>query len=68
MSKKISKAKLFLIASLIGLTLGTSVEGYAAKSFLGLPSMEELENPNPDLASLVYSEDGVLLHKFFLKV
>ncbi len=67
MSKKISKAKLFLIASLIGLTLGTSVEGYAAKSFLGLPSMEELENPNPDLASLVYSEDGVLLHKFFLK-
>ncbi|MFZ4524711.1 MAG: penicillin-binding protein 1A [Chlorobium sp.] len=34
---------------------------------MGLPSLEELENPNPELASLVYSEDGVLLHKFFLK-
>lgn len=33
----------------------------------GLPSIEDLENPNPELASLVYSEDGVLLHKFFLK-
>lgn len=35
--------------------------------FKGLPSIEELENPKPELASLVYSEDGVLLHKFFLK-
>lgn len=35
--------------------------------FRGLPSLEELENPKPELASLVYSEDGVLLHKFFLK-
>lgn len=35
--------------------------------FKGIPSLEELENPKPELASLVYSEDGVLLHKFFLK-
>lgn len=35
--------------------------------FKGLPSVEELEHPRPELASLVYSEDGVLLHKFFLK-
>jgi penicillin-binding protein 1A len=35
--------------------------------FRGLPSVEELQNPKPELASLVYSEDGVLLHKFFLK-
>ena len=62
-----SKAQLFLFASLIALTLLTNEEGYAAKSFMGLPSLEELENPNPDQASLVYSEDGVLLHKFFLK-
>jgi len=66
-SKIFSKKQLLFIASLIALTLVTSVAGYAAKSFLGLPSIEELENPNPDLASLVYSEDGVLLHKFFLK-
>ena len=32
-----------------------------------LPSLEELENPNPELASLVYSSDGKLLHKYFLK-
>ena len=61
------QAQLFLCASLIALTLVTSADGYAAKTFMGLPSLEELENPNPDLASLVYSEDGVLLHKFFLK-
>lgn len=39
----------------------------AVPAVLGLPSIEELENPNPELASLVYSEDGELLHKFFLK-
>ncbi|WP_442956531.1 penicillin-binding protein 1A [Prosthecochloris sp. GSB1] len=32
-----------------------------------LPGIEELENPNPELASLVYSSDGKLLHKYFLK-
>ncbi len=32
-----------------------------------LPSLEELENPNPELASLVYSRDGKLLHKYFMK-
>jgi len=66
-SKIFPKTQLLLLASCIALTLVTSVDCYAAKSFLGLPSIEELENPNPDLASLVYSEDGVLLHKFFLK-
>jgi penicillin-binding protein 1A len=65
-SKLYSKAFFFLFAFLIAITL-TSSRVYAAGSFLGLPSIEELENPNPELASLVYSEDGVLLHKFFLK-
>lgn len=32
-----------------------------------LPGIEELENPNPELASLVYSRDGKLLHKYFMK-
>jgi len=40
---------------------------FGVSFFKGLPSLEELENPKPELASLVYSEDGVLLHKFFLK-
>jgi len=65
-SKIFSKGLLFLFASCVVITLTTS-EAPAAGKFLGLPSLEELENPNPELASLVYSEDGVLLHKFFLK-
>ncbi|KAK3582307.1 hypothetical protein CHS0354_023847 [Potamilus streckersoni] len=32
-----------------------------------LPSLEQLENPKPQLATEVYSADGVLLTKFFLK-
>lgn len=51
---------LILIIILLGAVFGFSV-------IRGLPSVEDLENPNPELASLVYSEDGVLLHKFFLK-
>jgi len=54
-------AGLFLVIILgAGTMLGINL-------FKGLPSLEELENPNPELASLVYSEDGVVLHKFFLK-
>jgi len=51
----------FLLISL------SAASAYALNPFKGLPSLEELENPNPELASLVFSEDGVLLHKFFLK-
>jgi penicillin-binding protein 1A len=65
-SKIFTKGLLFLLASFIAITL-TTRDVSAVGKFLGLPSLEELENPNPELASLVYSEDGVLLHKFFLK-
>jgi penicillin-binding protein 1A len=30
----------------------------------GLPSLEELENPRPPLASKVYAEDGAILDQF----
>ncbi|MBI5645851.1 MAG: PBP1A family penicillin-binding protein [Ignavibacteriae bacterium] len=33
--------------------------------FTGLPSLEELENPRPPLATRVYSADGELIDKFF---
>ncbi|HZY09871.1 MAG TPA: PBP1A family penicillin-binding protein [Bacteroidota bacterium] len=33
----------------------------------GLPSLEELENPRPELATKVYSIDGEVLDKFFIK-
>ncbi|NTW46781.1 MAG: penicillin-binding protein, partial [Chlorobaculum sp.] len=51
---------------LLVIILGASAV-FGIDLFRGLPSLEELENPKPELASLVYSEDGVLLHKFFLK-
>ena len=66
MSKIFTKGTLLFTAFFIAITL-ISPKLHAMNNFLGLPSLEELENPNPELASLVYSEDGVLLHKFFLK-
>jgi penicillin-binding protein 1A len=33
----------------------------------GLPSLEELENPKPELATKVYSIDGEVLDQFFIK-
>jgi penicillin-binding protein 1A len=35
--------------------------------FSGLPSLEELENPKPQLASKVYTSDGELLGQFFIE-
>lgn len=62
-----SKKKLvYLIGALIVIVLGASA-AFSISLLRGMPSIEDLENPNPELASLVYSEDGVLLHKFFLK-
>lgn len=33
--------------------------------YLGLPSIQELENPKTDIASVVRSSDGVILDKYF---
>jgi penicillin-binding protein 1A len=33
----------------------------------GLPSLERIENPKPELASKVYSTDGEVLDQFFIK-
>ena len=35
--------------------------------FSGLPSIEELENPRPQLATKVFSADGQLIGKFFIE-
>ena len=64
---KNSKQGLLKIAAiLIVLFLGTGAV-FGVSLFKGMPSVQDIENPSPELASLVYSEDGVLLHKFFLK-
>ncbi len=33
----------------------------------GLPSLEQLENPKPQLASTVYSSDGEVLGQFYIE-
>ncbi len=40
---------------------------FIAFIFQGLPSLEQLENPKPILASKVYSEDGELIGQFFIE-
>lgn len=41
--------------------------GYIAYLVSGLPSLEQLENPKPELATKVYSVDGEILDKFYIK-
>ena len=60
------KRSVKLAGILIVLLLGAGAV-FGVSLIKGMPSIKDLENPNPELASLVYSEDGVLLHKFFLK-
>src|SRR3989304_3665391 len=41
--------------------------GFGIYIFSGLPSLEELENPKPQLASKVFTVDGELLGQFFFE-
>ncbi|HQT91387.1 MAG TPA: PBP1A family penicillin-binding protein [Candidatus Kryptobacter bacterium] len=41
--------------------------GYGFYVISGLPSLEELENPKPELATRVLSADGQVIDQFFLK-
>ena len=67
--EKKNRGKLLPLTVTITVVLIASIAGfiYAFSLIRTLPSLEELENPNPELASLVYSSDGKLLHKYFLK-
>lgn len=40
---------------------------YGSYLISGLPSLEQLENPKPELATKVYSIDGVVLDQFYIK-
>ena len=40
---------------------------FIAIIYSGLPSLEELENPKPQLASKVFSADGELLGQYFIE-
>ncbi len=50
----------FLVMILLFILLSSGKLGYA-------PTFEDLENPKNNLASEVYSTDGVLLGKFYLE-
>ena len=51
-------------AGLVLLILGGVYWSYLVS---GLPSLERIENPKPELATKVYSSDGEVLDQFFIK-
>ncbi len=46
---------------------GLLVVAYGIFVLTGLPSLEQLENPRPELATKVYSIDGEVLDQFYIK-
>ncbi len=52
------------IALLLGLI---AVVSYGVYVLDGLPSLEQLENPRPELATRIYSADGEILDQLFVK-
>ncbi|MBM2845643.1 MAG: penicillin-binding protein, family [Bacteroidetes bacterium] len=60
--KKSVKKYLIILGAFLVLTLP-----YVIYLFSGLPSLERIENPRPELATKVYSIDGEVLDQFFIK-
>ncbi len=50
-----------------GGTLAILITVYTVYLFSGLPSLERIENPKPELATKVFSSDGEVLDQFFIK-
>jgi penicillin-binding protein 1A len=61
--KKLDKRTRLIILISILVILGI----FAAFIYSGLPSLEELENPKPQLASKVFSADGELIGQYFIE-
>jgi len=62
--KNTNKRKFWLIG---GGTVFILLGVFIAIIYSGLPSLEELENPKPQLASKVFSADGELLGQYFIE-
>jgi penicillin-binding protein 1A len=58
--------RLVRILTILGI-LAAMVAAYGAYLFSGLPSLERIENPRPELATRVFSSDGEVLDQFFIK-
>ena len=54
-------------ALFIGLPLLLILGGYTWYLFSGLPGLEKIENPRPELSTRVFSSDGEILDQFFIK-
>ncbi len=63
-SSKLSLVKKYRYILLFLLTLFV---GFTIYVFWGLPSLEELENPRPQLASKVWTVDGEILGQFYIE-
>ena len=55
------------LALFIGLPFVLLSIAYTIYLFNGLPSLEKIENPKPELATRVFSSDGEILDQFFIK-
>ncbi len=64
--KSTEKYSLGFIVSVLTIVLLVTT-GYLVYLSQSLPSLEELENPKIEEATKIYSDDGVLIDKFFLK-
>ncbi len=56
----------WIILLITGIILGGGGLLFMIHLFSGLPSLEQLENPKPELATNVYSIDGVVLDRYFI--
>jgi len=59
-----NKKKIWLIGGSVAFVLLVT---FLAIIYSGLPTLEELENPKPQLASKVFSADGELLGQYFIE-
>lgn len=55
------------LKKIILISLALLFIAYVIYLILGLPSLQQLENPTPELATKVYSYDGELLGQFYIK-
>jgi penicillin-binding protein 1A len=55
------------IRNIVVILLAVLFSAYIVYLAVGLPSLQQLENPTPELATKVYSYDGELLGQFYIK-
>ncbi len=64
---KTNRTKIFFRSLWITLAGGLALLVYLIILAQDLPSLEQLENYDPDLVSCIYSSDGEILHELFLQ-